>query len=552
MRIKKILAAAGALSMTASTLLGTAAFHVSAADQTLKFDIRSGESNDITISAEDIAAGDYTVPVNIYIPENPGVNGIQLKMQINDGQVAEDGSFGNYGLYFSDAALASPCCFDTSNADPAFPNSFTTPSKMNLTWTTGLDKVNADASAEEGTSAWDSSVSWAYDAAFMTANLVVPQNTPAGDYTLDIRKEQFVNALSSDSGTPRYGKSVCTSYNQTSDVAFESVPLTVHVAAADDNNWQDSYEIEGAGHYLIAGDICGAPGETVHVPIYVFNDTGTAGMQLFFKYDQKLKMTGFTDPMDNYAYLIEPQGTPEVFPASFTFATSENLLPENGNGSILTYLDFVIPENAEDGTVYDVGFYTAGSPYNIKIIDRLTTKLNVALYDGSITVLSDNSTALNRTSLNFTEAGETANLTLFNAPGSVTWSSSDETVAKVDQNGFVTAVGNGNATITASNNGNEYTCSVSVGCLFGDVDMNGDVSSSDAQLTLMHFLEVMNGNEGLLSDAQIAIADVDGDGSISAYDAQCILSYFLEYTVSANTEITWYEITQNPNAPGAP
>lgn len=548
MRIKKFMAAVLAGSMAASAMFCTSVFQASAEDeQVLTFDIRSAGGNNVTISAEDIAAGDVTVPVNIYIPENPGVSGIQLKLQVNDGQVAEDGSFGNYGLYMEDAALADPCCFTLGDSE-AFPNSFITASKMNLTWSTGLSNENGTAAAEEGTSAWDSSASWAYSNAFVTANLVVPKDTPAGEYKLDIRRDRFVNALSSSGSV--YGKSLCTSADSTEELSFDSIPLTVKVdKPAGEETWQDSYEIADKGHYIIISDVCGAPGEQVEVPVYVYNDQGTAGLQLFFSYDQRLKLDNYIDPVDNYAYLVEPEASPDAYPASFVFGGAT--LMTAPNGSILTSMVFTIPEDAEEGTVYDVGFYQ-GTEYPQKLVDRNSHYLTLDLFGGSITVVKDNKTAINRTSVNFTEAGETANLTLFNATGDVTWTSADETVAKVDKNGFVTAIGDGSTTITASNNGTDYTCAVKVGGLFGDVDGNGKISSNDAQITLICYAEMLSDNPPTLTDAQLAIADVSGDGQVSSKDAQQILTYFLEVEVNGDDEVTWYDITKNPNAPGAP
>ena len=69
--------------------------------------------------------------------------------------------------------------------------------------------------------------------------------------------------------------------------------------------------------------------------------------------------------------------------------------------------------------------------------------------------------------LTLTKKGETAQLTAEVTPSyadnkRVTWQSSDEKVATVDENGKVTAVGNGTATITATSVSGSYTAAVSV------------------------------------------------------------------------------------------
>ena len=52
MRTRKIISAVTALTLTATAMLGTGAFSVSAADgSTLTFDIQSGKKNEIHISA---------------------------------------------------------------------------------------------------------------------------------------------------------------------------------------------------------------------------------------------------------------------------------------------------------------------------------------------------------------------------------------------------------------------------------------------------------------------------------------------------------------------
>ena len=56
--------------------------------------------------------------------------------------------------------------------------------------------------------------------------------------------------------------------------------------------------------------------------------------------------------------------------------------------------------------------------------------------------------------------GETLNLKLQNASGSIIWRTSNYRVAKVSSTGKVTGVAAGKATITAQNNGKKYTCTV--------------------------------------------------------------------------------------------
>lgn len=77
--------------------------------------------------------------------------------------------------------------------------------------------------------------------------------------------------------------------------------------------------------------------------------------------------------------------------------------------------------------------------------------------------------SLNHDAKIFTKAGETLQLTATIYPDSatnktVTWKSSDKTVATVDESGLVTAVGNGTANITATTEDGNYTatCQVTV------------------------------------------------------------------------------------------
>lgn len=90
--------------------------------------------------------------------------------------------------------------------------------------------------------------------------------------------------------------------------------------------------------------------------------------------------------------------------------------------------------------------------------------------NGSITLkaktVAVTSVAVSPTSLNL-EVGQTGTLTATVKPGNatnktVTWTTSNDKVATVDNNGVVTAVGKGTATITAAADGKTATCTVTV------------------------------------------------------------------------------------------
>ena len=548
MRTKKFLSAVTALTLTATAMLGSAAFEASAADaKTLTFDFRSGGKNAVTISAAEIAAGDYTVPVDIYIPENPGVNGINLKLQINDGQVDENGTFGNYGLYLNDGDLASPYCFDSSKKGDASGSAAKTfnSKDMNLSWVFSQDPdKNADAAVQADTTAWDATAAWAYTNAFATANLVVPKGTPAGTYELNIREDKYLNARSAESSTPVYSKSSCTGAESESALSFASVPLTVTVEAAD-TPWTDSYSGADSGHYLIIADVCGKPGDTVAVPVYVFNDQGTAGAQLFFEADAGLKLDSFSDGKSQSAYMPLPVTNPDA--SSFVFNDIENVKAKDG--AIVTVLNYTIPANAKNGDTFGIRFFNDDEKSPLKVVDYDGIKLPVKYFAGSVTAVTGSDVTLNRTSYNAREIGETVNLTVFNATGDVTWSSADPSVATVDQNGFVKVVGKGTSMITATVNGTGYGCEVKVGGMFGDVDQNGEISSADAQLVLRHYVAEMAGKEAVLTASEQSIGDVDGNAKAELRDAQLILLYYTRKVVGKNDAVNWREVTGNQNAP---
>lgn len=104
----------------------------------------------------------------------------------------------------------------------------------------------------------------------------------------------------------------------------------------------------------------------------------------------------------------------------------------------------------------------------------------------------------------------------------VTWTTSDDSVAKVSKEGEVVAIGKGTATITAKVGEFTASCKVTVSnnVLLGDIDADGFVTISDALMIFKY-----KTNEIKLSDTALKAADTDKNGKVELADALRIFKY---------------------------
>lgn len=89
---------------------------------------------------------------------------------------------------------------------------------------------------------------------------------------------------------------------------------------------------------------------------------------------------------------------------------------------------------------------------------------------------------------------------------------------------------------------------------FGDYNNNGIIDVDDAQNVLIAYAEILVGNkleDVIPSYGTLLCSDVNSDSDITVDDSQFILIYYAEVTLCGN-DVTWYDITKNPKAPGAP
>lgn len=620
MRIQKLLSAFTAFCLASTAMISVPMTQASAADETLTFDIQCAGSNTITLGPDALTESDMVMPISIYVTENPGVNAISLKLQINDGEEAEDGSLGNYGFTMTDGAYGAPYCFDSVNEGDsamAFSSLFTS-ERMNIGWIYSTDQtVNADAYAEAGTTAWDDTVSWVYDYAFVTANLVIPQGTPAGTYVLDIRREKYVNALSTETNV-FYSQSLCKGAGVDGGLEYASVPLTIVVEDAEETtttttettttettttettttettldttttysqvtttestatetsttsteivptetfpaevlpDGSDAYAdlLAGDDYTFIYGNVSGAPGSTVKMPIYIYNDTGTAGAMFYIDYDSSLTPVSITN---GGAYRISMEVNTATNPLAAIWASGNGQNLTAKNGSVFVYLEFTIPEDAVAGTTYEVNTcLVVNEEKSTKVADTDGLAIDVKYVGGTVTVVSDtaeDAPVMNYTDYSFATIGDSVTLELLNAAeGEVAWYTSDPEVASVTACGNmaqVTAIGSGSCQIIATYNGVNYVCNVRSG-LFGDINSNGAVDSEDAILALSEYAASLIGST-ILTDAERQTADVTGDSAVDSSDAIALLQYYVNTSILGK-DTSWYELTGNPNAPDAP
>ena len=106
----------------------------------------------------------------------------------------------------------------------------------------------------------------------------------------------------------------------------------------------------------------------------------------------------------------------------------------------------------------------------------------------------------------------------------IIWTSNNEEVAIVDENGKIIAQKNGTATITVETvNGKKATCKVTVKSVQGDV--NGDEKINGKDWNMMY--EYINETRELTKE-EFEAGDIDGDGKVNGKDWNRLYEHITE------------------------
>lgn len=241
----------------------------------------------------------------------------------------------------------------------------------------------------------------------------------------------------------------------------------------------------------------------------------------------------------NYKFVLDVNG--EVFERSITYSKFDKTQPEltlNGNVDCTDFTDtlfidvkpdssgiqFIKIQRAGDDAVNITDNYEKGYTINangIYTVTLVTVSGKVVSKTIEYKNLAIPYISLDKTSLRL-KPGENYSFKVDTNLNELEWISSDTNIVTVE-NGVVTAVANGTATIIVKSGNAKIECEVFVSDLtyqLGDVNRDGSVDTLDASLILQYSVGLIE-----LDDEQLILADVSGDNSTDTLDASLILQY---------------------------
>ena len=199
-----------------------------------------------------------------------------------------------------------------------------------------------------------------------------------------------------------------------------------------------------------------------------------------------------------------------------------DIIGANKNGAI----DY-IPQYAKEGYIYNGIEDKDGNLINEEYKFNEDSKVSI-----NYTKIPITSLILNTTELNFSEEKEQYIVISSVLPDTavldgedIMYSSNNEDIATVDENGKVIPVSNGSCNIVCKLKSNpevQAVCKIKVhfGLIIGDLDNSGAVNSDDAASALDLY------RYGNATDEDILIGDIDENGIINSDDAALILDIY--------------------------
>lgn len=215
----------------------------------------------------------------------------------------------------------------------------------------------------------------------------------------------------------------------------------------------------------------------------------------------------------------------------YYFLANSSTTNVSGDGKLIT-VTFYIDASCPIGT-YEITMNNAGVRFPPEAYDKNVNPVNMVFENGSITIeepptISVTGVVISDSTLSL-EEGESETLTATVSPDdatdkTVSWSSTDSSVATVTDDGLVTAVSEGTATIKVTTNDGGFTaqCVVTVTEPTGvPGDINGDGKFTYTDITRLYacFRKIAEPDEN-------ADTDINGDGKFTYTDVTRLYAIF--------------------------
>lgn len=286
--------------------------------------------------------------------------------------------------------------------------------------------------------------------------------------------------------------------------------------------WFETSAAEDHTPRIAAAEISAQPGETVTVPLTVQHNPGIAALSISITYD-----AGMLTLLDAQS---KPDWNTAVFLAGGDKTQTPYLLNWDSEAStdytadgILAELRFAVAEGVTGDAVIGVAVNqesTFHADFTESKFETQNGMIHIAAETTAPVTTTETTTSTTETT---TSTTETATTTVATTSAAATTSTTEATTE--------TAV-----TTTAE--------PAQAAFLRGDVDDNGTVDVTDAQLTLAAYARRIAGKPLGLTDSQFRAANVNLDEQLSVEDAQFILKYYARNTVAKNPT-TWEELLQS-------
>ncbi|MBQ4008540.1 MAG: Ig-like domain-containing protein [Muribaculaceae bacterium] len=300
-------------------------------------------------------------------------------------------------------------------------------------------------------------------------------------------------------------------------IFFVMAIMTVFTTVARDRLYIENFSI--------------AQGETLTIPVQLDNDTAYCAFQtdLYLPQGMQVEVT-LDDEYETYNIYLTSRKTPyhristALLPdgAIRIAVTAYPVFPFSGNSGPIATIELTATEELSNAVVALRNSIMVEESGQMHYLDDCEATVNAAAAPVLVTGISLNKTET-ELYLNETET-LTATVTPDDADNKVlNWTSSDPTVATVDQNGVVTALAVGTATITATTTDGSNlsaSCAVTVKqqSLQGDVNGDGEVDVRDITALIDVIMNSITDNPR---------ADVNQDGDIDVRDITALIDIIM-------------------------